>query len=100
MTPDEERNLSNNSNSTDDGGDDHSKGFLISYAVIHFLSFLFYLFIVIYISIRLKKRAWDSPAKRFANFSMCPSPWFFSTFQLMSLESTLTLYCSAPFSFP
>ena len=68
MTPDEERNLSNNSNSTDDGADDHSKGFLISYAVIHFLSFLFCLLIVIYISIRLKKRAWDSPAKRFANF--------------------------------
>ena len=72
MTPDEERNSSNNSNSTDDGGDDHSKGFLISYAVIHFLFFLFYLFIVIYISIRLKKRAWDSPAKRFANvFNVC-----------------------------
>ena len=29
---------------------------------------LFCLFMVIYISIRLKKKAWDSPAKRFGHF--------------------------------
>ena len=73
MTPDEEENSSNNSNNTDDpraddGADDLPKEFLISYAVIHFLFSLFCLFMVIYLSIRLKKRAWDSPAKRFANF--------------------------------
>ena len=54
-------NYLNKSNSTDV----LPKEVLISYAV---LNFLFYLFIVIYLSIRLKKKAWDSPAKRFANF--------------------------------
>ena len=74
MTPDEGRISSNNSNSTDNDerADDLPKEFLISYAVIHFLFFLFCLFMVIYLSIRLKKRAWDSPAKRFANiFNIC-----------------------------
>ena len=77
MTPDEGRDSSklDNSNSTDDDrsrADDVPKEFLISYAVIHFSFFLFCLFMVIYLSIRLKKRAWDNPAKRFANiFNVC-----------------------------
>ena len=65
MALEEERNLSNKSNSTDD----LPKEVVISCAV---LNFLFSLLMVIYLSIRLKKRAWDSPAKRFANFfNMC-----------------------------
>ena len=105
MTPDEERNLSNNSNSTDDGGDDraddHSKGLLISYAVIHFLSFLFCLFIVIYISIRLKKRAWDSPAKRFANFfNVCfaLTVLCLPVYNFIGVHSDIVLFSNAFFS--
>ena len=73
MTPDNGRNWSNNSNSADNQrAEDLPKVFLITYAVIHFLFFLFCLFIVLYLSVRLKKRAWDSPAKRFANiFNVC-----------------------------
>ena len=68
MTLDEERNSSNKSNSTDD----LSEEFLILSVVIQFFSFLFVLLMVVYLSVRLKKRAWDSPAKRFANsFSVC-----------------------------
>ena len=64
MTLYEERNLSNESNSKKNLGEDLQ----ISYSVIQFLLFLFSLFIVIYLSIRLKKRAWDSTSKRFGHF--------------------------------
>ena len=64
MTLDEGSNSSNKSNSTDL----FPKEFLISYAVIQFFLSLFCLFMVMYLSIRLKKRAWDSPAKRFGHF--------------------------------
>ena len=40
---------------------------LILFALLQLFFFLFCLFMVIYLSIRLKKRAWDSPAKRFSN---------------------------------
>ena len=39
-----------------------------SIAVLHLLLSLFHLFAVLYLSLLLKKRAWDSPAKRFGNF--------------------------------
>ena len=64
MTLDEERNLSNESNSNRRLGEDLQ----IWYSVIQLLLSLFSLFIVIYLSIRLKTRAWDSPAKRFSHF--------------------------------
>ena len=68
MTLDEKRNSSNKSNSNDDVFEE----FLILSIVIQFFFFLFCLCMVLYLSIRLKKRAWDSPAKRFANFfSVC-----------------------------
>ena len=62
----EERNSSNNS--TDILAEDSQ----ILFAVILLLLSLCCLFMIIYLSIRLKKRAWDSPAKRFANiFNVC-----------------------------
>ena len=64
MTLDEGSNSSNKSNSTDVFPEE----FVISYGVIEFFLSLFCLFMVIYLSIRLKKRAWDSPAKRFGHF--------------------------------
>ena len=64
MTLDEGSNSSNKSNSTDD----LPKEFLIPYGVIEFFLSLFCLFMVMYLSIRLKKRAWDSPVKRFGHF--------------------------------
>ena len=68
MTLAEERNSSNKSNSTDDVFEE----FLILSIIIQFFFFLFCLCMVAYLSVRLRKRAWDSPAKRFANFfSVC-----------------------------
>ena len=60
--------MSNKSNSTDV----LPMEFLILSVVIQFLFSLFCLFMVIYLSIRLKKRAWDTPAKKFAHiFNVC-----------------------------
>ena len=45
-----------------------SPGWRISVAVLLLLLSLFHLFTVPYLSLVLKKRAWDSPAKRFGHF--------------------------------
>ena len=45
-----------------------STGWRISLAVLQFLLSLFHLFTVLYLSLLLKKTAWDSPAKRFGHF--------------------------------
>ena len=45
-----------------------STGWRISLAVLQLLLSLFHLFTVLYLSLVLKKRAWDSPAKRFGHF--------------------------------
>ena len=76
-----ERKLSNRSNSTDNVAED----FQISYAVIQFFLSLVGLFMVIYLSIRLKKRAWDSPAKRFGHF--------------FNVSLALTALCNVPIIF-
>ena len=44
-----------------------SPGWRISVAVLLLLLTLFHLFTVLYLSLLLKKRAWDSPAKRFGH---------------------------------
>ena len=43
------------------------KSWYLLFAVMQLFLSLFCLFMVMYLSIRLKKRAWDSPAKRFGN---------------------------------
>ena len=62
---------------------------------------LFCLFMVIYLSIRLKKRAWDSPAKRFGHFfNVCFALTFFSfAFTNFSIAFNFTsfLICYIPF---
>ena len=45
-----------------------STGWRISIAVLLLFLSLFHLFTVLYLSLVLKKRAWDSPAKRFGHF--------------------------------
>ena len=83
-TLDEERKLSNRSNSTENVADD----FQLSYAAIQFFLSLFCLFMVIYLSIRLKKRAWDSPAKRFGHF--------FNVSLALTAFSTATIFFLSP----
>lgn len=56
--------LSNGSNSSD-AVQNPTAGWLISLAVLELFLSGFCLFMVIYLSIKLKKGAWDSPAKRF-----------------------------------
>ena len=55
------------SNSTDGNSSHPIWYFMLLFALMQLFFFLFCLFMVIYLSIRLKKRAWDSPAKRFGN---------------------------------
>ena len=55
------------SNSTDEDSLNRIWYFMLLFALMQLFFFLFCLFMVIYLSIRRKKRAWDSPAKRFGN---------------------------------
>ena len=84
-TLDEERKLSNRSNSTENVADDFQISYTVTAAAIQFFLSLVGLFMVIYLSIQLKKRAWDSPSKRFGHF--------------FNVSLALTALCNVPILF-
>ena len=74
------------------------------FAVIQFLFSLFCLFMVIYLSVRLKKKAWDSPAKRFGHIlNVLVSLIFFAVGLFNALYSKFSFFSIALYisiSFP
>ena len=68
-----------------------STGWRISIAVLQFFLGLFDLSIVLYLSLLLKKRAWDSPAKRFGHFFNLYLALTFLVFAIVNFSTTSKL---------
>ena len=62
-------------------------GWLLALGTIRLCSSLFFLSIVIYLSLRLKKRAWDSPAKRFSNVCTLFYALTYSTYAVLNFSA-------------